>query len=316
MRRFGFCVAFTLVAFLDQRAVAVPGFGPVTPVRELNSGQSDELGSLTGDGLTIVIESRRNGVDDRLWTATRPNLTSPFGPLSDASFLSIRPNPSEEAGSPVISADGLTLFFAHSTPTNPYSIFVATRANTTDQFGMGTAIPNIGNWAHSRPSWLSPDGLRLYFHAGDAGSRLYVAERATAASPFGTPTNAPFANFGTSSVDSGAALTPDELQVFFASDRAGGLGNMDIWWASRPDRSTPFGAPANLTSINSDKWDTLPVLFGDTLFFTSERNGPSGYNSRDIFAAQLVPEPGSLSLFLVGGAGLLARRRGSSPARH
>jgi hypothetical protein len=267
-----------------------------SPVTALNSSQSDELGSITGDGLTIVLASRRNSSENQIFAASRESLTGPWGTPSGSDFLGIGADATHGTGSPVVSSDGLTLFFAHQVSSGPYGIFVSTRPNASSTFGVGTLVSELQVGAAVRPSWLSSDGLRLYFHALENGLwQLYVAERSTVSSSFGAPSKAIFSNlaaFGAS--DAEASLTPDELQIFFTSDRAGGLGGDDIWWAGRPDTSSPFGAPVDLTSINSPYSDRMPVINGDTLLFSSDRNGSGGL---DIYSATAVPEPASIVLW-------------------
>jgi hypothetical protein len=295
------------------QAAAPPTFGPVTRVAELCSNDSDNPGSISPDGLTIYLESRRNGIDDRLWCATRPSLTSPFGPLSDSVFTNIRADPANDPASPVISADGLELFFAHSIGTGPQRIFRSVRADVNSAFGVGTEVASIQVGDITRPSWLSADGLRLYFHAVDRRWDLYVAERPSRASAFTAPTKTAIVNVNTYwGNQMEAVLTPDETQVFFSSDEGPGLGYRDIWWASRPDRYSQFGAPVNLTDINSGQDDTTPLWFGDGLFFASTRGTSGGWWQLEVFRAEVVPEPSSLvmlALAAAAGAGVALRRR-------
>jgi Tol biopolymer transport system component len=71
-----------------------------------------------------------------------------------------------------------------------------------------------------------------------------------------------------------ARLTPDELAVFFVSDRA---GNSDIYTATRTSRSSPFGTPQPLTAVNSSANDNCPSVTSDLLTFFDEsyRSGPA-----------------------------------------
>jgi hypothetical protein len=61
----------------------------------------------------------------------------------------------------------------------------------------------------------------------------------------------------------------------YPRERAGGLGNADIWLASRPDPGLAFSAPINLAQLNSDSADQDVALSRDDreLFFSSARDG-------------------------------------------
>jgi hypothetical protein len=77
----------------------------------------------------------------------------------------------------------------------------------------------------------------------------------------------------------GAALSDDELSLYFGSDRPGGLGGIDIWVSHRACRECPWGEPANLgPNINSALGDGGPALSrdGHQLFFSGARAGGEG----------------------------------------
>lgn len=77
----------------------------------------------------------------------------------------------------------------------------------------------------------------------------------------------------------GAELSPDELSLYFGSDRAGGLGAFDIWVSRRACLECPWETPANLgPNINSPGGDGAPTLSADghLLFFSGSRAGGKG----------------------------------------
>src|SRR5262249_3163816 len=47
------------------------------------------------------------------------------------------------------------------------------------------------------------------------------------------------------------SLSPDELTIYFTSDRTGGAGALDIWFARRTSKVSSFGTPEPLHSINT-----------------------------------------------------------------
>jgi hypothetical protein len=79
-----------------------------------------------------------------------------------------------KAQAPVVSADGLMLYFTDYA--NPNYISIASRATTTDAFTSAAPIPELSD--PIEPGWLSSDGCRLYFVGVDgAGDRAFVARR-------------------------------------------------------------------------------------------------------------------------------------------
>lgn len=70
----------------------------------------------------------------------------------------------------------------------------------------------------------------------------------------------------------------DGLAMFFASNRAGGAGQTDIWLATRPATSSPFATPTNLTELNTVSYDHGPDISSDglTIYFSSNRSGGAG----------------------------------------
>ena len=62
---------------------------------------------------------------------------------------------------------------------------------------------------------------------------------------FGTPTNlGPEVN--SSDYDFSPSITADGLQLYFESDRPGGVGTYDIWMSTRATKADDWGAPTNL----------------------------------------------------------------------
>jgi len=81
------------------------------------------------------------------------------------------------------------------------------------------------------------------------------------------------ADLNTASLDGCPMESPDGLSLFMASNRPGGKGGLDIWVATRANRSDPWGAPESLPEpINSASDDFCPTpLHGGRLLFASRR---------------------------------------------
>ncbi len=82
-------------------------------------------------------------------------------------------------------------------------------------------------------------------------------------------------------------LSPDGRSLYIASDRAGGAGGLDIWVAHRDRTDKPFGAPENLSAINSPANDFCPTpLPGRRLLFVSNRPAEQACGMGDIHITQ------------------------------
>ena len=77
----------------------------------------------------------------------------------------------------------------------------------------------------------------------------------------------------TASNDMYAILSKDELTMYFTSNRPGGLGGDDLWFATRASLNDSWGPPENMTPLNSQAADSLAVLSSDehVMFFHSTR---------------------------------------------
>lgn len=86
----------------------------------------------------------------------------------------------------------------------------------------------------------------------------------------------------------------DGLSLYMASDRAGGLGMLDIWVADRLDTDEPFGEAYNLGApVNSAAADFCPTpLSGFYLMFVSSRPGADACGGGDIHIVRRNPAKG------------------------
>ncbi|HIN38977.1 MAG TPA: hypothetical protein EYM84_01745 [Flavobacteriales bacterium] len=80
-------------------------------------------------------------------------------------------------------------------------------------------------------------------------------------------------------------LSPDGLNLYFASNLDGGYGGKDIWVVSREGTRDDWGQPVNLgPGVNTIADEVFPFLHEDgTLYFSS--NGHIGMGGLDIFYA-------------------------------
>jgi hypothetical protein len=81
-----------------------------------------------------------------------------------------------------------------------------------------------------------------------------------------------------SSEEFDATLTRDLLEIYFISDREGGVGVKDVWYALRRSRMDPFDAPVLLVEASSPLEEASPAISPDglTLWVGSRREGGQG----------------------------------------
>ena len=177
------------------------------------------------------------------------------------------------------------------------------------------ASPQWSDW--SAPVWLgatvnssaedagpavSKDGLALYFYstrAGGVGSEdIYVSYRASTDAPWGTPVNLG-APINTAANERVPAFSRDGHWMFFASNRTGGVGGLDIWSSYRLHTHEDFGefgwqTPQLIVAVNSPFNEAGPSYFQDdettTAFLYFNSNNPGGLGSADIYAAVQQPD--------------------------
>lgn len=89
---------------------------------------------------------------------------------------------------------------------------------------------------------------------------------------------------------------PNGRTLFFASNRDGGEGGIDIWVARRDGEHEPWSGAENLGApVNSAANDFCPTpLPGGELLFVSSRPGGCGEGTTDIYRTRLHPTRGWL----------------------
>ena len=117
---------------------------------------------------------------------------------------------------------------------------------------------------------------------GDGTFQTCASASDIACSPFSAPTAVvEVASVGDN--DEKPTLTSDMLEMYFLSDRAGGLGNGDVWKSLRATTSDPWGTPALVTSVSSTSRETSPAISADGLTLCVSSDRPGGQGGLDIW---------------------------------
>ena len=97
----------------------------------------------------------------------------------------------------------------------------------------------------------------------------------------------------TAFLDGCPILSRDGLQLYIASNRPGGLGNLDIWVAERSTPDDGFDTPVNLGApINSASNDFCPSPLRNGKDFLFVSNRPDGCGGSDIYLTRWHPVNG------------------------
>ena len=144
---------------------------------------------------------------------------------------------------------------------------------------------------------LPSDLLELFFTSERGTSAdVYVAQRSAPSDAFGPPKRVDAVS--SDALETSPIVSTDGLTLYWASDRAGGLGDLDIWRATRSSRSAAWSAPENLRALNSDAKDLprLPGQHQQIMPLSSDRQRRNYYailfaRWNDNAQAYVTPEP-------------------------
>jgi len=169
--------------------------------------------------------------------------------------------------------------------------WVFRRATVDSAWEPGSVFgPLVGSPYMEGAGCLLADGLSLYVSSNRPGGvgtyDLWRRTRTTTEDDWSAPVNLG-ANVNSPSWDWSSSLSPDELELYFTSNRPGGYGDMDMYVTRRTTKDAPWGPAVNLSpTLNSPAWDESPTIAADglTLFFCSMRAG--GYGSVDVYMAR------------------------------
>jgi WD40 repeat protein len=187
---------------------------------------SDRPGSLGAPGFNgrdIWVSWRSDVHDDHAWG-------EPFnaGPAINTTTAEAGPTYFENEGRPWPQ-----LFFT-SIRNGTFDIWVSDVLGD-GQFGPPSRVNELstGDLVEARPS-IGHDGLELFFFRGPGGAifDIYAASRPDPTAPWSEPVNLG-APVNTGANEQQPSISSDRKMLFFASNRPGTFGNLDIWVSTR-----------------------------------------------------------------------------------
>jgi outer membrane protein OmpA-like peptidoglycan-associated protein len=202
---------------------------------------------------------------------------------------------------PVVSADGGTLMFTSNRPATEremakgkagreyiYQVTMDPKKKKWDApqlLGAAVNAPGRNNSAIA----LSPDGQRMLVYRDNNDGNGNIFESVLHGTEWSELIEFP-EPINSDEHESSACYSPDGRTIYFVSDRKGGAGGKDIWFATRTDNYT-WGPLMNMgPSINTpeDEQGIFLQADGHTMYFSSKGHGSTG--GYDLFVSTFGSE--------------------------
>jgi outer membrane protein OmpA-like peptidoglycan-associated protein len=284
---FGACTAFQQVEVPDYPNVACNNLGA-----EVNSKSDDFAPTFSGN--RMIFTSNRQTVEgylqgDDFWFCDNER-----GAWSQALNFGGKINTTKDEGSPFVSPDGETIYFAQCWTADGLGDADLYSA-TLDSKGSWQNIRNLGEIVNSK-AWdsqpfVSPDGEQLFFASdrpgGYGGTDIWVSHRLRN-DKWGKPVNLG-PNVNTSGDEKAPMMAPNGVDLYFSSNGLRGLGGFDFFVTHELKNKTwvkPINIGRPFNSADDDLFFRLSSQ-EDTVFISSSRSG--GLGGLDIYS--IGPNP-------------------------
>ena len=197
---------------------------------------------------------------------------------------------------PAISKDGRSLYFASTRPggLGGFDIHVSQRASVDEPWGSPVNLgPTLNTASNEGNPAFSRDGHLIFFQSNRPGGSglidIWFSYRRHKHDDFGweQPVNLG-AGVNSAANDNGPSYFENDEggapQLYFGSDRAGGLGAADIYLSGQMADGS-FGPAVMVTELSSSTTDNRPSIRHDGLeiFLQSDRPGTAG--GQDLWVA-------------------------------
>ncbi len=230
-----------------RKSLDAPWEAPVNAGPPINTQRVDSEPSLTADRLSLFFRSdSRPGIS----FSSRTGLDQPWSVPTSV------PGLPGGVRKPVISADGLTLYFSAPTPNGAgkRDVLVTHRTTVSDSWSKPAPLPApLNSSSDDSPTWISADEATLLLFSDREGgfgeTDIWLATRDHAAAPWSVPLNLG-GQFNTKHRDEDVHVSSDGQTLWFVpKDRPGGQGTRSIWQSRRVLKNATL--PANVVYLDA-----------------------------------------------------------------
>jgi len=229
--------------WVSQRAsLDAPWGTPVNLGPAINTGNQESLPNISRDGHWMFFSSDRPGGlgGSDIWVSWRAHTHDDFGwqtpvnlgPGVNSAAFDAAPHyfENEDVGVPI-------LFFPSGRPGGLGGNDIYSSALAADgSVGPAVLVAELSSPQNDARPNLRHDGREIFFYSDRPGSiggtDLWTSTRATTADAWSTPVNLA-GTVNTVDLELHPALSSDNETLFFASNRPGGFGNLDIYMTTR-----------------------------------------------------------------------------------
>ena len=273
-------------------------FEAPVPLDGVNTAEDEGAPHLSEDELTMNIDAVRaslTGTRFGIYVTTRATTGGAFGAIK--AFPSVDDSINDPAGAinssgdnvnPNLTADGKALVFERRLPGGDSDLYTATRSSTGVSFGTISSIANLNTSSFEAEVYLRTDASELWhvrYLGAASGDDIALATFVAGTGYVIQPATGVVQNLNSPAFDGYPIISKNGLSIYLGSQRPGGVGDTDIYVATRPSRTDPFSVPVIVENVNSPQRDVPGFISNDgcRLYLASKRDG--GQGGSDLYVA-------------------------------